>query len=155
MKQQRRQFIKVLAVGGGACAAAALGILVPSLPVHAADKTDYDIADLQQLLPKVGADKAKKSADILITSPELAANGSMVPITVRSNIPGTERITLIAEGNPFPLIAEFDFLAGAEAYASIRIKMLKSSDLRAIVTANGQLYTASSMVKVTIGGCGG
>lgn len=145
-----------MAAGGSACAAAALGVIVPALPVHAAsEKTNYDIKDLKQLLSKLNADKAEKSADIVITSPEIAANGSMVPITVRSSIPGTEHIALIAEGNPIPLVAEFGFEGGAEAYAALRIKMLKSSDLRALVTANGKLYTASALVKVTIGGCGG
>ena len=37
----------------------------------------------------------------------------------------------------------------------MRIKMGKTSDVIAVVKANGKLYEARKAVKVTIGGCGG
>ncbi|NNF97668.1 MAG: thiosulfate oxidation carrier protein SoxY, partial [Halobacteria archaeon] len=36
-----------------------------------------------------------------------------------------------------------------------RIKMGKTSDVIAVVKANGKAYSARKNVKVTIGGCGG
>ena len=79
----------------------------------------------------------------------------MVPVSISSKIPGTEYIALIVDENPFPLVAEYHYQAGAEAYASVRIKMRQASAVRAVVKANGQFYQASNQVKVTIGGCGG
>ena len=65
------------------------------------------------------------------------------------------QLAIIADKNPFPLVASIDFANGAEGYASTRVKMGGTSDVRAIVKADGKFYTASREVKVTIGGCGG
>jgi sulfur-oxidizing protein SoxY len=45
--------------------------------------------------------------------------------------------------------------ASAEGYVSMRIKMGKTSNVVAVVEADGKMYKAQSEVKVTIGGCGG
>ena len=55
---------------------------------------------------------------------------------------------------PFPLAATFDIASGVEPYASVRLKLGQTTHLRAIVKADGQFYTASKEVKVTVGGCG-
>ena len=54
------------------------------------------------------------------------------------------------------LDAGFDDLGpNAVADVSTRLKMGKTSNVTAVVKADGKLYTASKEVKVTIGGCGG
>ena len=40
-------------------------------------------------------------------------------------------------------------------YVSTRVKMLKTSNVIALVDAGGKTYTESREIKVTIGGCGG
>ncbi len=77
-----------------------------------------------------------------------------MPIAVTSRIPNTQNISIIAEKNPFPLAASFDIGAGAEGYVSTRVKMGQTSDVRAIIKADGKFYTAVKEVKVTVGGCG-
>ena len=66
----------------------------------------------------------------------------------------TDGIVIVAE-NPSPLVASFDLMADSVPEVSTRIKMGKTSDVVAVVKANGQLYSATKNVKVTIGGCGG
>ena len=64
-------------------------------------------------------------------------------------------MAIFVEKNPLPLIADFEFLSGAEPNISTRIKMAKTSIVRVSVKAGGKNYTNSREVKVTIGGCGG
>ncbi len=92
--------------------------------------------------------------DITIKSPSIAENGAVVPISVTSNIPNTESITIIVVNNPSPLVASFD-LMGSEPFVSTRVKMAKTSPVLAVVKADGKLYSKTADVKVTIGGCGG
>ena len=63
-------------------------------------------------------------------------------------------ISIIAEKNPFPLAATAEFANGAEPWAYVRIKMGQTSNVRAVVKADGKYFTAVKEVKITIGGCG-
>ena len=48
-----------------------------------------------------------------------------------------------------------DVANGAEPYASVRLKLGQTSNVRAIVkAADGRFYTTVKEVKVTVGGCG-
>jgi len=95
------------------------------------------------------------SKAITIKAPDIAENGAVVPVEVVSSLPGTTNIVIISEKNPTVLIADFKLSNGAEGFVSTRIKMAKTSMIRAVVTAGGKTYTATKEVKVTIGGCGG
>lgn len=96
-----------------------------------------------------------ESADITLKAPDIAENGAVVPIGVKSTMPGVNRIVILVEQNPSPLTATFNLGKGARADVSTRIKMGKTSDVIALVEADGKLYAARKNVKVTIGGCGG
>lgn len=155
MNRQRREFVQTLAVGGGVCAAAALG-LGSSLEVQAAGgESAFKQDKVESLLEQLGAKGAPASQEISLETPAVASNGSMVPVVAHSRIPGTDYMALIADQNPFPLLAEYDILEGADAYVSTRIKMRKTSQVRVVVRAKGQYYMLGNEVKVTIGGCGG
>jgi sulfur-oxidizing protein SoxY len=45
--------------------------------------------------------------------------------------------------------------AGAEAFASTRVKMGQTSNVFALAKVDGKWLMASKEVKVTLGGCGG
>ena len=79
----------------------------------------------------------------------------MVPVSVSTDIAGAESISIIAEKNANPLSANFVLGPGTEGYVSTRIKMGKTANVIAVVTAGGKLYSTGKEVKVTIGGCGG
>ncbi len=151
----RRHFLKLSACIGALTTAAAIGLLKAGSAWAAPwNKTGFEskaVADVQKSL---GAASLIDSKDITITAPDIAENGAIVPIAVTSKIPNTQSIAIIAEKNPFPLAASFDLMAGGEGYVSTRVKMGQTSNVRAIVKAGGQFYTAVKEVKVTVGGCG-
>ena len=79
----------------------------------------------------------------------------MVPVGVSSSIPKTESIAILVEKNPNMLVAVFDIPAGTDPSISTRMKMGQSSNVYALVKADGKFYVASKEIKVTLGGCGG
>ena len=91
----------------------------------------------------------------MITAPDIAENGAVVPIGIKSNLPKTEMIALLVEKNPSLLAGSYDILAGAEPDVSMRVKMGQSSDVFAVVKADGKFFITRKEVKVTLGGCGG
>ena len=153
MNQSRR---RMLELGGGVAAlgAAAAAGLIPASAAAAWNKSGFESKAVADAIKSLGATGAAESKDITITAPDIAENGAVVPIAVTSKIPNTESISIIAEKNPFPLAATFAISPGSDGYASVRIKMGQTSDVRAVVKAGGKYYTASKEVKVTVGGCG-
>jgi sulfur-oxidizing protein SoxY len=95
------------------------------------------------------------SGDIKIKAPDIAENGAVVPVSVSTSLGKVDSIAVIAEKNGTPLASNFKLGANAIPNVSTRIKMGKTSDVIAVVKANGKAYSARKNVKVTIGGCGG
>jgi sulfur-oxidizing protein SoxY len=114
----------------------------------------FDEVDYSDSLASVGAVDLVESNLIFLKIPEIAENGSIVPIQVRSEIPGTERIFVFAEKNPQPLVASFTFHNEVEPFFATRIKMGESAAVHVVVLAGGKYFVASHDVTVTIGGCG-
>jgi sulfur-oxidizing protein SoxY len=156
MNHLRRALVKGSGAAMALAVAAAAG-LIRSGQVLAAEwnKAGFDSKSAEDALKSIGATNATKSDDILIKAPDIAENGAVVPIEVSSKIPNTQSISLVADKNPFPLIASFTLPSGTEPYVSVRIKMGQTSNLRALVNAGGKYYVAMKEIKVTIGGCGG
>jgi sulfur-oxidizing protein SoxY len=154
MNIKRRQTIKA----GGSLALVAAAISTGVLPASAfADwnKAAFDAKNMGDVLKAMGGASAEKSADIIITAPDIAENGAVVPVAVASKIAGTESISILVEKNPSSLAAQFEILAGTEANVGTRVKMGQSSNVHAVVKAGGKYYVATKEVKVTLGGCGG
>ena len=90
-----------------------------------------------------------------VTTGIAACITACITTSVTTDIAGAKTISIITEKNQQPLTASFDLGPGAEGYVSTRIKMGKTSNVIAVVKADGKLHSASKEVKVTIGGCGG
>jgi sulfur-oxidizing protein SoxY len=150
---QRRDFLKSTAVGS----AVALGSsLLPQTLLAAWPEAAFKAKSVDEALSALlGSTEKTESGDINIKAPDIAENGAVVPIQVTTTLPNVESISIIAEKNPVPLIASFNFGENAVGYISTRIKMGTTSDVIAVVKADGKLYSAKKEVKVTIGGCGG
>jgi sulfur-oxidizing protein SoxY len=156
MNRNRRQSLKT---GGGIVVmslAAATGIL-PSKHAFAQawNKAAFDGKNLNDVLKAMGGAAAVPSADISIQAPEIAENGAVVPVGVTSKIPNTQSIAILVEKNPSALAANFEFPAGTDASVTTRVKMGQSSNVHALVKADGKYFVATKEVKVTLGGCGG
>jgi len=153
MRSARRKFLRA---SGAVVAAAAVGRLgVEEAAAAEWNKAGFQSKAVADVLKSLGATQVADSKDVLIKAPDIAENGAVVPVEVTSRIPNTQSISIVADRNPFPLVATFDFAGGAEGYASARLKMGQTSNVRAIVKADGKYFAAVREVKVTIGGCGG
>lgn len=148
MKSDRRTVAKALAL-------AAAGMLLPIRLLAARwNKAAFEADDLSDSLRYIGAGALVDSDRIHFKAPEIAENGSIVPIEIESRLPDTETIYVLAEKNPEPLVASYTFLPGAEAFVATRIKMGESAKLMIVVKAGSRYFSTSRFVKVTIGGCG-
>lgn len=90
---------------------------------------------------------------VRVTVPSTVDDGAVVPVSVESSLPDTREILIVVEKNPIPLAARVRIPEGTDAFVSMRIKVAESGDIRALVRAGGQMYTASAQTKVTVGGC--
>ena len=116
----------------------------------------FDTHSVADALKGLGAGQATRSKDIVFfQTPEIAENGAVVPVGVISHIPNTDSIAILIEKNPNVLAAVFDIPPGTEAAIVTRVKMAQSSNIYAVVRADGRYFLASKDVKVTLGGCGG
>ena len=97
----------------------------------------------------------EQSDAIRLKIPDIAENGAVVPVTISTDIEGVESISVIIDNNPNPLSASFTISESVMADISTRVKMGKSSQVRAMVKTKDKIYTVAKEVKVTIGGCGG
>ena len=118
------------------------------------NKAGFESKAMAEALKALGAGNPVESKDIVITTPDIAENGAVVPVAVTSKIPNTQQISIIAEKNPRPLLATFDVSSGSEGYISTRIKMGETSNVWAVVKADGKFFTVKKEVKITVGGCG-
>ncbi len=132
------------------------GVMIFPLRLIAAQWNDkaFNEVVFSNSLRSVGAVGLVESDLIKLKTPEIAENGSIVPIQVSSEIRDTERIFVFAEKNPQPLVASFTFRKGVDPFFATRIKMGESATIHVVVLANGKYFVASRDVKVTIGGCG-
>ena len=121
------------------------------------NQSAFDTHSLDETLRALGATApAAQSKDIVFFStPDIAENGAVVPIGITSNLPNTQSIAILIEKNPNMLAAVFDIPAGTEPSLSTRVKMAETSNVYALVKADGKFYVAAKEIKVTLGGCGG
>jgi len=157
MNLQRR---KALRTGSGMtllALVAAAGWLRPEDALAAEwNKAAFDTNSMDATMKALGGTTPVQSKDIVfVQTPDIAENGAVVPIGITSNIPKTESIAILVEKNPNTLAAVFDIPAGTDPSLSTRIKMGQSSNVYALVKADGKFYVASKEIKVTLGGCGG
>ena len=157
MNQSRRD---VLRSGGGITLATLLvaaGWIKPGQAIaqSAWNKAAFEAKSIPEALKLLGGGDAAKSADIQLQAPDIAENGAVVPVNITSKIGKTEQIAILIEKNPNMLAASFDILPGSEPMVSTRVKMSQTSNVYALVKADGKYFTAVKEVKVTLGGCGG
>lgn len=156
MNTKRRTFLKSSAAASAVGIAVSAGLITPRSVFAAWPKAAFEATDVNAALTgAVGGTSMTDSGDIKVKAPDIAENGAVVPITVTSDIAGTESISILVPNNNTPLAASFNLGNNADGFISTRIKMGKTSDVVVVVKAGGKLYTAKKEVKVTIGGCGG
>lgn len=155
MSMNRRHFLKGSSGATVMALAASAGLFTQPAFARSYNEAAFKAKNLNETIKAMGGQAATESKDITITSPDIAENGAVVPVSVSSKLPNVESIAILVEKNPSALTASFAIPAGTEAFVSTRVKMGQTSNVHALVKAGGQYYYTTKEVKVTLGGCGG
>lgn len=98
---------------------------------------------------------------ITVDLPELADNGNFVPITMIVDSPMTDAdhvksIHIVSTANPVALVATFHLSPiNGVARVQSRMRLAKTQDVIVLAElSGGEMLMSTTMVKVTIGGCG-
>jgi sulfur-oxidizing protein SoxY len=151
MNLKRREALRLTAIIG---LMAATGLISEA---QAADwnKAAFDGKSLDDVLKALGGSSADKSSAVTINAPDIAENGAVVPVGVTTTLPKTQQIAILVEKNPSALAAQFLMTADTEPFVASRVKMAQTSNVHALVKADGKWLMTVKEVKVTLGGCGG
>jgi sulfur-oxidizing protein SoxY len=148
-----------LKAGGGAgvlALAGAAGLIQPGDALAQQwNKAAFETKTVADTLKALGGSGSTESAEVLITAPDIAENGAVVPLAVESRLAKTQSIAILIEKNPNTLSADFDIPPGTDPFVSTRVKMAETSNVYALVEADGKYFHAVKEIKVTLGGCGG
>lgn len=160
MRVSRRQIMQGSAGSGLYLALVAIGMIRPGTAQAQAaaqivSQAAFQAKGIAETLKALGAAGAAESADIAIVSPDIAENGAVVPVGVNSKIPNSDMLALLVDKNPTALAGAYQVVDGGLAEVNMRVKMGQSSDVVAVVRADGKYYMAKKEIKVTLGGCGG
>ena len=146
---QRRNLFR--AATGVACGGFALG----ARPASATPEP------LTTLLDDLAGGNAPAASPVRLELPEIAEDGSFVPLTVSVDCPMTEAdhvraIRIVAKENPQPEVAVFHLtLLNGRAEVSTRIRLARSQVVTALAEmSDGSVFAARAPVKVMLGGCG-
>lgn len=146
---ERRLFLKSAMAGSAVATAVGAGLLIPSTIFAASANFKGLSNDAVLRATAIGEGSFKFKA------PKIAENGAVVPMEVNaSKMNNVSNISFLVKSNSTPLAASFNF-SGAIGFVSTRVKIGKTSEVDALVTADGSTTKVTKEVKVTIGGCGG
>ena len=152
---------RLLLKGAASVALIGLGNLpFGAAPAHAAANDKYPEEAFRQkseadAIKALYGRTAEVSDRVKLDAPEIAENGTVVPISVTTTLDKVTSISFLVAENPNALAAHYKLPDGTIPTIANRLKMAKTSTVTAIVEADGKLYSATKEVKVTVGGCGG
>ena len=129
--------------------------LLPQAAQAAYNTAAFEVKTLADLAKLLGTSTPAESKDVVITGPDIAENGAVVPVGMSTGLPGVKRLLLLVEKNPSVLSAMFDVSDAVEANFTTRVKMSQSSNVYAVaMLGDGKLLYAVKDIKITLGGCG-
>jgi len=156
MNNSRRSVLKAsgsLTVLGLAVAA---GLIKPTDALAAGWSDDaFKAKTVEELMKAFGGAMPTESKDITVVAPDIAENGAVVPVGAETKLGKVTEMSILVTNNPNALSAQFVLPEGTEPKVNTRVKMGRTSDVIALVKADGKYYFAKKEVKVTLGGCGG
>jgi sulfur-oxidizing protein SoxY len=158
-----RSLIKAGAVAGWAGLLAEAGLFAGAglaAPARAAEADwatgPFAARNLREAVKALGGTTPIETPDVSWgNTPDIAENGQVVPISITSRVPKTDTIAIVIEKNPNPMAAVFEVLPGTDPSFRTNFKLGESSNVYALVKADGRFYVSTHEIKVTIGGCGG
>jgi sulfur-oxidizing protein SoxY len=133
------------------------GVLPKQARAQAAwNSAAFDAKSVDDVMKALGAAKPVESKDIVLTAPDIAENGAVVPIAASTALPNVRQLVFMIEKNPTTLAGSFEFTDAVETSVGTRVKMAQTSNVYAVaLLGDGRTLYAKKEVKVTLGGCGG
>ena len=92
--------------------------------------------------------------NINLKTPDIAENGSIVPIQIESFLDGEQTFYVFSSKNENPLTSIYHFHENMVPFVSTRLKLQESSKLHVFIKFNSNIVHAANDIEVTIGGCG-
>lgn len=149
--EARRALLQSLAVAALLGAAGAL----PRAAQAAWNRAAFESRNLAEVARALGGAVPQASSELLLSGPDIAENGAVVPVSVSSRLPGIRRLLLLVEKNPTPLSAVFDLGDGIEPELQLNLKMARSSKVvLAAMMADARVLYTTREIGVTLGSCG-
>ena len=147
---KRRSFLT-----GTLSIATGIGLLMPVRSLAVPEPRDAFTARRERYVLRAlfGDTQLKRSDAVKIEAPLQATKGKAIPFKVSCDLNVVEMIAILTANNRYPLntyVSLFD----ADGYYSTRIRVEQTSIVTAYVKADGELYSASTHVKVNEGGYG-
>ena len=148
----RRKFLKILA---STAAMFTSGLVVPMKAFAEWNQAAFSAEDFNTAIntyfPK---QKIRESNQITIEVYDEVENGAVVPVKVKTSLENVKTITIFADKNPNPLIANFDLSPNCIGFVSTRIKVSEPSNIIVVINANEMLYMTKKFIIVHENGCG-
>jgi sulfur-oxidizing protein SoxY len=149
MPISRRTFVRASLVSTtlGAFAARSVNAALPAAVFDAPNPT-------AAIRAAMGSTEAVADERVRLNIPDRVENGDVVPVSVTADLGNVQRIALVADKNPLPVIAVFRFTPEVEGFVATRIRLAETCNVTALAESGGKLLTVSKPVQVMIGGCG-
>lgn len=162
--RQRRTVLKSTVAGGVIAGIAGIGLWSPNRLMAAETRDPFTMTTFQDALNALFR-KDPSAGDVSLAGTETdaisfegtqaaPASANAAPISIASNVPDTESISILVEKNPRPALARFRFGPGGIPQVQVRAKLRETSNVHAVVRdAGGRLHTRTMRVTVTESGC--
>ena len=148
----RRKFLKIIA---SSIAIVASGLLTSVKVLAEWNQMAFSAKDFNAAVNACFPDqKIYESDEITIGVYDEIENGAVVPIKVETSLKNVTTITIFADKNPNPLIANFNLLENCLPFVSTRIKVSEPSNIVVIINADNKLYMTKKFIVVHENGCG-
>jgi sulfur-oxidizing protein SoxY len=148
----RRKFLKILT---STAAIFASGLVTPIKAFAEWNQTAFSAKDFNTAIdayfPK---QKIHESNQIKIEVYDEVENSAVVPVKVETSLQNVKAITIFADKNPNPLIANFDLSPNCIGFVSTRIKVSEPSNIIVVIDSNEMLYMTKKFIIVHENGCG-
>lgn len=155
MQSGRRRLIQGFSGAALLKALTAAGLVLPGMALADWSKAAFEAKNMGDALKALGVKTPTDSKDIQLTGPEISENGALVSMGISTSLSKVTQMAILIEKNPTMLAAMFHVPEGTEPAFQTRLKMAQSSQVHALIKADGKFFMASREFRVTIGGCAG
>lgn len=117
-------------------------------------KAIFSTSGLEEAISSITGGNSIVGSGVELEVPQIAENGAQVRVKVKTGLDEVETINVLVEKNPVPLTSQFMITEYNKPEIAVNVKVRETSNIIALVKADGKFYSATRKVQVTAGGCG-